>query len=51
MTVFLWLVRGMFTREILYNPSFNIALGLAIGLCIIAEASRPILPTKRPARA
>jgi hypothetical protein len=32
--VFLWLLRGMFTREILYNPAFNMGLGLCIGLCI-----------------
>jgi O-antigen ligase len=50
MVVFLWFVRSMFTREILYNPSFNIALGLAIGLCIIAEAARPIAPAKRLVR-
>lgn len=31
MLVILWLVRGMFTREILYSPTFSIALGLAIG--------------------
>ena len=40
MMVLLWFVRGMFTREILYNPTFNIALGLVIGLCILSEAAR-----------
>lgn len=30
----LWIIRGMFTREILYSPSFSIALGLSIGFCI-----------------
>lgn len=40
MMVILWVVRGMFTREILYNPSFNIALGLVIGLCMLAEVAR-----------
>ena len=40
MMVFLWFVRGMFTREILYNPSFNIALGLTIGLCMLAQVAR-----------
>jgi hypothetical protein len=40
MLVFLWFVRAMFTAEILYNPAFNIALGLAIGLCILAEDAR-----------
>jgi len=40
MMVILWVVRGMFTREILYNPSFNIALGLTIGLCMLAQVAR-----------
>jgi hypothetical protein len=40
MMVVLWVVRGMFTREIVFNPSFNIALGLVIGLCILAEKAR-----------
>ena len=33
--IILWLVRGMFSHEILYNPSFCIALGMVIGLCLI----------------
>jgi hypothetical protein len=40
MLVTLWWVRGMFTREILYNPSFNIAFGLVIGLCVLTAAAR-----------
>jgi hypothetical protein len=40
MMVILWVVRGMFTRDIIFNPSFNIALGLCIGLCMIAEVAR-----------
>ncbi len=40
MMVVLWVVRGMFTREILFNPSFNIGLGLCIGLCMLAELAR-----------
>jgi hypothetical protein len=40
MMVALWVLRGIFTREILYNPSFNIALGLCIGLCLLAEVER-----------
>jgi O-antigen ligase len=32
--MFLWLLRGMFTREILYSPGFSIGLGLCIGFCI-----------------
>ena len=42
MYVALWAVRGMFSREVLYNPSFNIALGLCIGLFILAETARKI---------
>ncbi len=41
MMVVLWVVRGMFTREILFSPSFNIGLGLSIGLCMLAETARP----------
>ena len=51
MMVMLWIVRGMFTREILYNPSFNIAIGLGIGLCLLAEVARESMPqfaAKRP---
>lgn len=44
MVVLLWCVRGFFTREVMYNPSFNMALGLAIGLCILAEKSRGLSP-------
>ncbi len=40
MLVVLWAVRGIFTREILYNPSFNIVLGLCIGFCMLAEVER-----------
>jgi len=39
MLLFLWIVRGLFTREIMYNPSFNIAFGLAIGLLILVDAA------------
>lgn len=46
MFVVLWFVRGMFTREILFNPAFNIAIGLSIGLFILAVSSKkePISP-------
>lgn len=40
MMVILWVIRGLFTREVLYNPSFCIALGLCIGLCILAQSAR-----------
>lgn len=35
MMMALWLVRGMFTDEVLFSPSFCIGLGLCIGLCVI----------------
>jgi len=38
MMVVLWVFRGMFTREILYNPACSIGLGLAIGLYILAQS-------------
>lgn len=30
----LWVVRGSFSREVLYAPAFFIALGVAFGLCL-----------------
>jgi hypothetical protein len=36
MLVISWCVRALFTREILYNPSFCLAIGLIIGLCLTA---------------
>jgi O-antigen ligase len=41
----LWVVRGAFSREILYTPGFCLGLGLVIGLCIVDGVWRP------PARA
>ena len=35
-TVFLWCLRGMFTDEILYSPSFSLALGLCVGACVFS---------------
>ncbi len=32
MLLILWLARGMFSREILYSPSFSMAFGLVLGL-------------------
>jgi hypothetical protein len=59
MLVILWFVRGMFSREILYSPAFNIAIGLAIGLYILAATSskkqvagnRPLAEPYRPGSA
>jgi hypothetical protein len=51
MMLVLWVVRGFFTREILYNPSFCIAVGLCIGLCLLAELEREsMIPAAAPAR-
>jgi hypothetical protein len=40
----LWALRGLFTREILYNPGFCMGIGLAIGLCIV-EVGASLEPT------
>ena len=48
MMVALWAVRGLFSREILYNPSFSIGLGLAIGLCMLAEVARQQTEVAKP---
>jgi hypothetical protein len=50
MALLLWIVRGMFSREVLYSPSFAVAVGLAVGLCIRAEVWRP-RPRATPGRA
>jgi O-antigen ligase len=34
----LWVVRAMFTREILYNPGFGMGLGIAIGAALMNGA-------------
>jgi hypothetical protein len=33
--IVLWAIRGFFTAEILYSPSFSLGVGLCIGLCIL----------------
>jgi hypothetical protein len=48
MTVALWVIRGLFTREILYNPAFCIVLGLGIGLCVLAMQERKSLSEQQP---
>ena len=35
--VVLTVIRGLFSREILYAPGFAIGLGLAIGFCMIKQ--------------
>jgi O-antigen ligase len=35
MMLVLWIVRGMFTHEILYSPGFAMGIGLALGLCLV----------------
>jgi O-antigen ligase len=49
MGILLWILRGMFSREVLYSPSFAVALGLALGLSIRGEVwrPRPRTPLKR----
>jgi hypothetical protein len=42
MALFLFAVRGLFSREVLYNPGFCMAIGLAIGLCIVEAKSAKI---------
>jgi hypothetical protein len=37
MMIIVWIVRGLFTEEILYNPSFCMALGMSLGACLIRE--------------
>ncbi len=44
MMVVLWVVRGMFTSEIHFNISCNIALGLTLGLYILALHERDAAP-------
>jgi O-antigen ligase len=39
MLIFLWVVRGLFTPEIMYNPSFDMAIGLVIGFCMLADTA------------
>jgi O-antigen ligase len=35
MMVLLFVMRGMFSREIIYTPGFSMGLGFALGLCLI----------------
>jgi hypothetical protein len=44
MMVVLWIVRGMFTIEIVYNPGFSVGLGLAIGYCALMSSKPKQLP-------
>ena len=50
MMLVLWFMRGNFTREILYNPSFCIAVGLCIGYCMLADVERESIVSDKPAR-
>jgi hypothetical protein len=40
MLLVLWIVRGQFTRDVLFSPSFAVALGLAIGLGMLVPQGR-----------
>ncbi len=45
----LWFFRGMFTREVLYSPTFCIAIGLALGWAMrgmLANPSPSVSPTE-----
>jgi len=44
MFIILWVTRGIFTAEILYNPATLVAAGLIIGLCLLAEVARGAQP-------
>jgi len=44
MMVLLWVIRGMFTSNILYNPGFSMGLGLAVGFCALLGAKPKQLP-------
>jgi O-Antigen ligase len=39
MMVLLWIMRGLFTSAILYNPGFSMGMGLAIGYCMLLMAT------------
>jgi hypothetical protein len=47
--IVLWVVRGQFTRDVLFSASFAVAFGLAIGLGIIADVPRVWRKPARPA--
>ncbi len=53
MLIILWIARGLFTPEIIYNPAFDISIGLVIGYCMLADRAgaeaRLASPRSRPA--
>lgn len=46
MLLLLWFVRGNFTHEIIYSPSFNMAIGLCAGLCILYSERSSRVPRR-----
>lgn len=50
MMLVLWIVRGMFTHEILYSPGFCIGLGMCIGLCRASVSPDWFVTLKRSTR-
>jgi hypothetical protein len=51
MMLVLWLVRGLFTHEILYSPAFSLALGLCFGICLryaSMETVHSVVPGRNP---
>lgn len=51
MLILLWIMRGLFTGEVLYSPSFNVAFGLLIGLCIMEGVWQPPLNLRQELQA
>jgi hypothetical protein len=47
MMLVMWIMRGSFSREILYSPGFCIGLGLVIGLCIVHGMWKPVPASRR----
>ena len=35
MMLCIWLVRGLFSEEILFSPGFGMGIGIAVGICIL----------------
>jgi hypothetical protein len=41
MMLMLWVIRGMFSHEILYAPAFSIGIGICIGMCLRYTSIEP----------
>jgi O-antigen ligase len=40
MMLCIWLVRGLFSEEIIFSPGFSMGIGMAVGICILHGSSR-----------